>query len=71
MTKYAHHYNAVAAQQRVDKSFAEQHTIREIENAGLLLVADVFEANCISNLANMIYQNAYSQVVYHLPLLLV
>jgi len=46
----SHHDYAIARQQWVNQSFAEEHAVRHVKNARFVSVAKVFETNCIADL---------------------
>lgn len=47
---FTHHNDTIAAEQWIDESFTEEHAICHVAYSGSLLVTNILETNCISDL---------------------
>lgn len=52
-----HHNHTILAQQRVEERFTKEHSVCHVKKSRPLLVADILETNCVSNLIDSVYKS--------------
>jgi hypothetical protein len=54
MTRHANHYDGVAGKKGVDECLAKEHAVRHVFDPSSIFVADVLEADSISDLEDRV-----------------